>query len=362
MKKRVFLTDFSYPAKELKASIARDFKERLGLGEAAIGTARAQRELLASIGYPTKDFKASIARDFKERLGLGEAAIGTARAQRELLASIGYPTKDFKASIARDFKERLGLEEAAIGTARAQRELLASIGYATQERKASSERDCEDAAFSSLIDDLSASLSGSEALDFLKTEALNIGSELSVQADGTIDTPSKKVALAELEEISGQVIYDSSQKPSSSLEESINNLVQEIRSQKDSSTREILAWYIYPLLLIIFASMLNPIADYHIKEYLKKDKRSLSKEIKSSVQSSITDKSVLNAFRYVSADILNVRQSASRKSDAIGSLRFGYTVVVIEKRKSWTLIEWDDPDSEIRVTGWVFSRYLAKFN
>ena len=120
-------------------------------------------------------------------------------------------------------------------------------------------------------------------------------------------------------------------------------------------------WFIYPLIVAIIASFINPVVNHHVTSYIDSDKRSLSKQIKNNVRLSITDDNILSAFRYVSADILNVRNAASQKSETIGYLRFGYTVIVIDRKKSWTLIEWSDPDSDVQITGWVFSRYLAKF-
>ncbi|MCL1164444.1 SH3 domain-containing protein [Shewanella chilikensis] len=176
-----------------------------------------------------------------------------------------------------------------------------------------------------------------------------------------ISLSSKQIAAIELQELSDQVIHNASKNPSTSLEESINNLVEEIRSQKDPITQKLLIWFIYPLIVAIVVSFINPVVDHHVKSYLNADKRVLSKQIKQSVRSSITDESILGEFRYISADILNVRYSATQKSETIGYLRFGYAVVVIEKQRNWTLIEWNDPDSDVQITGWVFSRYLAKF-
>jgi len=120
-------------------------------------------------------------------------------------------------------------------------------------------------------------------------------------------------------------------------------------------------WFIFPLIIVICASIINPIVDHNIKGYLNGDKRSIVKELKSTVNSTIDNKKVLSSLRYVSADILNVRSSASSKSEIIGYLYFSSAILVLEKKNSWTLIEWSDSDSDLKITGWVFSRYLKKF-
>jgi uncharacterized protein YgiM (DUF1202 family) len=65
---------------------------------------------------------------------------------------------------------------------------------------------------------------------------------------------------------------------------------------------------------------------------------------------------------YVKADILNVRRIHAIKSQILGNLYFGQLVCVMEKKKDWTKIRWEDEKAEISIEGWVFSRYLKKFN
>lgn len=217
------------------------------------------------------------------------------------------------------------------------------------------------AAISNPYKELSESIVNSASFNLLKETALDISSNLSIEADGLISISSNRIAATELQELSDQIIHGSSLAQSTSLEESINNLVEEIRSQKDPLTQKILMWFIFPLLGLIIASFINPVVDYHVKSYLNADKRALSKQLKTNAKLSVSHESILGAYRYVSADTLNVRSSASQKSKLIGHLHFGCTVIVIERQKSWTLIEWNAPDTDAQITGWVFSRYLAKF-
>ncbi len=170
------------------------------------------------------------------------------------------------------------------------------------------------------------------------------------------------MAVSELQDLSYQVIHDSSLQPSGAIEESLNNLIEEIRSQKDPLTQKLLIWFVYPLIVAVIVSFINPVVNHYVESSLNEDKRSLSKKIESKARESVANSSVLKDFRYVTADTLNVRFSDTQKSETIGFLYFGYAVVIIDRQKSWTLVEWNDPDSEVRVTGWVFSRYLAKFN
>lgn len=71
----------------------------------------------------------------------------------------------------------------------------------------------------------------------------------------------------------------------------------------------------------------------------------------------------LSDYRYVSAKELTVRQNPRSRSPSVGSLKFGYTVEVLKKEGDFTLIQWQGKgdESDAKIQGWVFSRYLEKF-
>ena len=228
------------------------------------------------------------------------------------------------------------------------------------------------ASFTNSIKDLRASLvlisdpfteirktiTDSESLKLIRDIALEVQPDIVIDSKDMVALDTKCIVASELQELSDKIFNNSSPAKTSSLEESINNLANEISSQKDPLIQRILAYIVYPL---IFSALINPIADHHIKSYLSSDKRAQVKELKANVHSAIDNKDVLGSLRYVSTDTLNVRVSGSVKSEIIGYLRFSYTVLIIEKQKSWTLIEWNDSETDVQLTGWVFSRYLAKF-
>jgi hypothetical protein len=199
------------------------------------------------------------------------------------------------------------------------------------------------------------------SFELIKSVALEVQESLKVDSAGGVSLSSRRIAVAELQSLSDQIIHNASLNESNSLEESLNHLINEIKLQRDPWTQKLLMWFIFPLIMIICASVINPVVDHNIKPYLNGAKRSIVKELKSTVNSTIDNKNVLSSLRYVSANILNVRSSASSKSEIIGYLYFSSAILVIEKKKNWTLVEWNDPDTDAKITGWVFSRYLKKF-
>ena len=249
---------------------------------------------------------------------------------RETMASISDPLKDLRASMAfmsdpmKDLRESLTL-------------------------------------ISNPFIEIQKTIAGNASLKLIRDIAFEVEPDIEIDSQGTVTLATRSITATALQELSDKIFDNSSLAETHSLEEAINNLVNEIHKQKDPLSQRILICFIYPLIIIVIASFLNPIVDHNVKSYLNSDKRAMEKELKTNANSVIDDKDLLLSLKYVSVDVLNVRASASVKSKPIGYLYFSSTVLVIEKRKNWTLIEWREPETGAEITGWVFSRYLAKF-
>lgn len=119
--------------------------------------------------------------------------------------------------------------------------------------------------------------------------------------------------------------------------------------------------YLYPwivgiaLLLIPVSSERQPINFIH-----KNEIRQRTKDANKSINLIVKDKSALDSFRLITASRLNVRKNGNNKSDVIATLNLNTVVRIINKYKSWTLIRWQVPDSDVVIQGWVYSRYLKK--
>ena len=77
---------------------------------------------------------------------------------------------------------------------------------------------------------------------------------------------------------------------------------------------------------------------------------------------SVKDTDQLRHYKIVSREILDVRFKPLPKSSVLGKLYFGQAVVIIEKRKKWSLVAWSDADQGIMLQGWVLSKYLSKIH
>lgn len=139
----------------------------------------------------------------------------------------------------------------------------------------------------------------------------------------------------------------------------------------------------YPLLLIIFYMLiLSPIQSAiddavlgvikgttaTIAEQPATNHKVIEKNIRIEVNKTLNIKiesidartEILKTYAYVSTDYLVIRQSNNVKSRALWTLEFGQVVRIIHKDRKWTLVEYETEEDVIR--GWVFTRYISKFN
>ncbi|MEY8212851.1 MAG: SH3 domain-containing protein, partial [Colwellia sp.] len=194
-----------------------------------------------------------------------------------------------------------------------------------------------------------------------KNVASEVNDEVYVDENGNVSLSTANILVGELQNISNEIINRSAENISRSIEESFNNLIIEIQKQKDPLLQKLLMWFIYPLLVGMIIALFNPVADKFVRSNFNQTKKEIAKELKINVRSSVRKDELLKVMKYVSAGVLNVRVDSSTKSDLVGQLQFSSVVLIIEKRKNWTLVQWSNPKTNTSIQGWVFSRYLKSF-
>jgi len=347
--------------REMMAKIKDPLKEHSEMMAKIKDPLKEHREMMAKLSDPLKEHREMMAKlsdPLKEHREMMAKLSDPLKEHREMMAKLSDPLKEYREMMAKlsdPLKEHREMMAKIKDPLKEHREMMAKISDPLKQYREMIAKISEP---SKAIGDV---FSNSLSFELIKSVALEVQESLKVDLDGGVSLSSRRLAAEDLQSLSDQIIYNSSLNESSSLEESINNLIDEIKLQKDPWIQKILMWFIFPLIMVICASVINPVVDHHIKPYLSGEKKSIVKELKSTVNSTIDNKNVLSSLRYVSANILNVRISASNKSDIIGYLYFSSAILVLEKKKNWTLVEWNDPNSDVQVTGWVFSRYLKKF-
>ena len=99
--------------------------------------------------------------------------------------------------------------------------------------------------------------------------------------------------------------------------------------------------------------------NFNSKLFNKNIKKEVSKEL--STTKEVDKKYLLNTYRFVNCESLNVRTSNTMKSASIYKIPQGAIVRIINKQKNWTKIEYKNEDETVIIIGWVNTRYISRF-
>jgi hypothetical protein len=146
--------------------------------------------------------------------------------------------------------------------------------------------------------------------------------------------------------------------------DTIAQIVQAVllaQQQLSARDRKIFATYVFPVLVALVFMVLNPYADFIVKQRLEAANKSSEKAIRTSARDSGAPANVIDNFRFVSAQRLDVRQNGRMRSPTIGTIRFGQPLEILRKDGDWTLVHYSDVENGTGIQGWVLSRYLKRY-
>lgn len=146
-------------------------------------------------------------------------------------------------------------------------------------------------------------------------------------------------------------------------QEAVAQIVQAIQATKEPLHQKLLFACLVPILIAIVFGFVNPVADFYVKRWLEgAPKQEATKQVKEAAREAVGDVRILNDFRFVSAQSLDLKSGPKAKAPVVGQLRFGQTVRLLERQGDFTLVVWRSEDGKVELQGWVFSRYLKRFN
>lgn len=146
------------------------------------------------------------------------------------------------------------------------------------------------------------------------------------------------------------------------LQDAVNQIVLEIQAAKEPLRQRLFFAVLVPFLMAVVFAFVNPVVDFYVKKQLENSpKQAENKQVKEAAREAVGDVRMLSDFRFVSAQSLALRLGPKAKAQAIGNLRFGQTVRVLDKERDFTLVVWRSEDGKVEIQGWVFSRYLKRF-
>lgn len=169
------------------------------------------------------------------------------------------------------------------------------------------------------------------------------------------------------------VVAHSNELPDTDLiEYDIDRQLQEIGKAKDSGSflnifsklhpaiQTLLVFIILHLLLPITQNITANLITPHVEKIIS-NPESTEREKVRQLKAFSLDELDLSNLRFVTTELLIVRESPSTSSKVKDELRFGQIVTMVNKQRNWMEISYTYKDGEI-IHGWVFSRYIAKFN
>tara|TARA_R110001583_G_scaffold174257_1_gene328695 strand:+ start:1958 stop:2887 length:930 start_codon:yes stop_codon:yes gene_type:complete len=110
----------------------------------------------------------------------------------------------------------------------------------------------------------------------------------------------------------------------------------------------------------VFSSLSMPLYDDWTYLFEKESTRVASKLV---IKTAVNEYNIseLSNYRFTDAPILHVRVNPSINAEIIDELEKGKVVKYITKNKRWVQVEFVCKDTGEKKIGWVFSRYLRKF-
>lgn len=145
-------------------------------------------------------------------------------------------------------------------------------------------------------------------------------------------------------------------------EEMLDQFALAIDSIKEPLYQRILIQIFYPFLLALTFACVNSYVDFHVKKSLEgASTQATNKQVKEAARDAVGDLRLLNDYRFVTAQSLAVRSEPKDRAQVLGHLRLGQTIHVLGKEQGFTLVAWRSEDGNAELKGWVFSRYLKRF-
>jgi Bacterial SH3 domain len=170
-----------------------------------------------------------------------------------------------------------------------------------------------------------------------------------VNPDGTITGHNIIIKQAEVRDIIESYLESVESVDKMGLEQTINNVLDKFKTR-----HPVIAKIIFFLLTMFITNSLMPPPriNYNL----------LAKQFKKEVRKIEVGTEFYGNFRFVSAQSLTVRSKNSKQSRRVGKLHFGNLVRILQKKKNWSLIEYRDKGGDVIIQGWVFTRYIRRFD
>lgn len=146
------------------------------------------------------------------------------------------------------------------------------------------------------------------------------------------------------------------------IQDAVERIIVAIQTQQ-KPTVQLMIWLIFRKIMDwLLAGAIGAAMGHYAPAILGASPQAAKKAIQENARAAVGSSELLAEYRYVSVKTLIVRHNPRARSPEINRLYFGRTVKLLKKEKDFTLILWTDKENGAEIQGWVFSRYLGKFN
>ena len=146
------------------------------------------------------------------------------------------------------------------------------------------------------------------------------------------------------------------------IDDAVERIVATIQLQQNPVVQLMLWVFFRKVMDWLIAGAIGAAMGHYAPAVLGESPQAAKKAVKEIALDVVGSPDLLGDFRYVSAKVLVVRQNPRARSPEVGRLQFGKPIKVIQKSKDFALVQWTDKESGAEIHGWVFARYLGRFN
>lgn len=147
-----------------------------------------------------------------------------------------------------------------------------------------------------------------------------------------------------------------------SFQGAVERIVLAIQSQQKPTVQLMLWLFFRKVMDWLIAGAIGAAMGHYAPAVLGESPQAAKKSVQEKVRTAVGSPELLVEYRYVSAKVLIVRLNPGACSPEVERLSFGKAVKLLKKEKSFALVLWTDKESGAEIMGWVFARYLGKFN
>lgn len=146
------------------------------------------------------------------------------------------------------------------------------------------------------------------------------------------------------------------------LPAAVAQIITAIEAQQNPAVRFTLWQFFLKLMDWIIAGIIGAIISQQMPPSAPQSPPQAVKSIKGVARATVNSPALLTEYRIVTAKTLSLRQNPKSRSPQLGQLGFGKIVKLLKKDRDFALVLWRDTESGTEIQGWVFARYLEKFN